>query len=536
MAIADRANTMRAEGHFDDHQSLHVITKKEEVYNHTMGDESEEAKLEIAQLKSEYQKLVTSAQHDLEATEDERDRLREAHGVLEKKLKEVETVNKKIVSSAEHDLEETKDERDKLREAYELLEKKLEEMKTLNKSLTDGKIKWVEKVASQQEEMDLLTRELKLLKMDATAHETRMSFDQAELENSRKQVQLLESEVKELREICYKFAESSTTQISDSQGTIDSLKKEKDMAESEVDKMLQRNKNQTNLLQRLEKQFNESKKASEARIQALEETLKQEKAKAVKLAKGGFFSPKNSQRNDTAVSPSRDSGGYASSTKPSPLMSQERSPTRKAQGSDYISLSDMLDEKDSGDDMGNAVRVSAAQAERNNWKAYADDTGEFDNGVPDDRNSQTSAKQSNFIKAVVNKKQQKKGFWENMFGVHDDEIGGSRISLQQEVLSVEIKNTMQEGAMIQRERQKILEERTRAREEEEKKIALENVKQLKTAVKWGLFNVFSQGEEESSEPQNEKGKETRVSDVSTIDLDTLRVLAANRTAGLTEEE
>jgi homospermidine synthase len=133
--------------------------------------------------------------------------------------------------------------------------------------------------------------------VDQGTQEGQSKFDQADFQNSKKHVAVIESELEDLRAICNNFTESSVSQSLDYKTTMESLKKEKDQAWEEVDKVVSCNKNQANLLQRLKKQLTQVENNSAQQIKEIQEQLQQERKKFMQLKKSSNGDIHMSMRN-----------------------------------------------------------------------------------------------------------------------------------------------------------------------------------------------------------------------------------------------
>jgi hypothetical protein len=472
-----------------------------------------------------------------------------------------------VVAAAEQDISGAKVERVNLIRANQILETKVKELVGETQRLQMEKHKLKETTEEQQTEITALKRESKQLQMDHETQEARREFVETEMQNSNRHVELLEHELTDLRGTCNKFTESSTSHDLYYRSTIDVLKKEKKHAEMEVEKVLDRNKNQASLLQRLEKKLFEVKDHSEKQIDELKQLLKEDKKKATHLLqeeqKKVMKLSKNNQNNGnfsmrsifaTPLSPKAGSSSNLSQSPSESPLSSPRSPggthtfspkrgeAMQEQKEKFASLRDLLnEEQDPTRSMdkrisrrtSSEIRVNQAKSERSAWKDKMDNW----DMLPADGGIQSSS-QSVFLESAI-KKAQKKGLWDNLFGPKEEEIVlPMPTTLEEQVsdsslLTREIMQAMQENDQMQAER----EERNRAREAQEKEKAQENVKQMKSAVKWGIFNMFNATDEEDSS-EDEKEEDEKKGDGAfdeDIDIDTLRWLAANRTAGLTEE-
>jgi hypothetical protein len=487
----------------------------------------------------------------------------------------------------------------------------LKELQGDAKTLTQDKHVLLETSAEQQLIIDTLTREVKQLALDQGMQEARSKFDQAELRNYKKHVALLESELEDLRVICNNFTESSTSQSLDYKTTMESLKKEKDQAWQEVYMVVSRNKNQANLLQRLENRLTQVEKNSAKEIKEHQEQLQQERKKYMQLKKssnGGinmsmrsvFGSAPNSPgtslgRDDDATSvkspsnspkpPSnspkpisspglnkkeekavhfsrwnllKDAYGKSPSNSPRPILSPGLD--KKEQKVVHFSLRNVLKDikqppspsclssSQVPTDMPKRTSTEVRAADAQAWKEEKNQWHEL---MP--TNADQTSSQLGFLEMAVKKSEKKHtNIWDQMFGNSKEEEmvvrlpSLDRATSDSSLLTREIFNTMKENERIFQEQEKKRKEREEAKKVEEREVAKKSVKQLKSAVKWGLLNMFNPIEEEEESEELDVGEQEKESqkkkdgpdddDDSEMDMDTLRRLAFNRTAGLTEEE
>ena len=437
----------------------------------------EAAKLEISQLKNQLQQTIKQKQQVLDAAEKERVSLRQENQVLEEKAEKV--------------------------------------LEAMHKSL-ESKQGWIEQVAEQQIEIDALTRETQTLKVVHETQQAKLKANAVEMENMRTHIKTLEAEIENFR------LQQSTVQqqvpAASVNATIDGLRFQKDQAESDVDKIMQRNKNQTNLLLRLERQLNDNKKISESQIQKLKAELVQERLKVFQLLK----------------SASRKDGD---SPRPSPY--KEGQDAAQTATYNYADVSDLIEGSISAiDTRTNESRVSQARAERQNWKSNVDTSiGDVDVSIQSELGNTTNM-QSQFLDTAM-KRNGKKRFWENLFGMDMNYNNRSKISLYEGVsesslenlISKEIMRAYQENAKILAEREATVAARERAQQSFEHQKAQENTGTVETAAK-------SDQPDTESEPSEAERTDriTNRDSVSTIDTDILLQLAAQRTAGMTLED
>ena len=189
--------------------------------------------------------------------------------------------------------------------------------------------------------------------------------------------------------------------------------------------------------------------------------------------------------------------------------------------------------------------------------------------------------QSSFIDAIVQKKKEEEnGFWGKLFGGSGGEGGDDNnnndtatstdmyidgpdteapllfaqtSSGDGSLLTKEIMFSIKENDRMMEEREKVRKSQEAARKiwgkEQEKVKAKQHVKQMKSAVKWGVFTMFSSITEDDDGKNDNDGdyehdsnggnvetNNNRISNTSSIDTQELRRLAAKRTAGLSEED
>jgi hypothetical protein len=516
--------------------------------NRTVVDELREAL---------HQQQQTSERHEKEQND-----LKQKHQAAKAESSQLKNRLHQVVTAAKCDLEATEEERDTLRQENQLLLQKLKELQGDVKTLTQDKHVLLETSAEQQQIVDTLTRDVKQITLDQGTQEARSKFDQAELRNSKKHVALIESELEDLRAICNNFTESSSSQSLDYKTTMESLKKEKDQAWEEVDKVVSRNKNQANLLQRLEKRLTQVENNSAQQTKELQEQLQQERMKFMQLKKGSNGGIHMSMRNVFGSAPSSsgasllDDGASvnSSSNSPKPFLSPGLT---KA---DHISLRNLLKDNkqppsqsslsssqspDKSPDPPKRTSTEVRAADAEAWKEQKNQWREL---MPVDGDSTSG--QSGFLEAAVKKSEKKHTIWDQMFGYSKEEeivfpLPLPTLTSSSSLLTREILETMKENERIFQEQETKRIEREEAKKEEELKVAKKSVKQLKTAVKWGLLNMFSSIDEEESEESDDGEQETDShnkkgepddDEMSEMDMDTLRRLAFKRTAGLTEEE
>jgi regulator of replication initiation timing len=532
----------------DEDGNVNNIVEGLKEENQAMRRESREAKRESIALKSTLEQVIVAARQDIEMGEQDINVLREDYGMLKLRLKEEIRSNKS-------------------------LERENENLKT--------------KLVAAKAETEALHHEFKQMSRDHETQQARWSFDQAELEASKKHAKILEKEIQGLRTITQKFTESSTTHSLDFRSGLDALRKEKEMAEIEIEKVLDRNKNQTALLQRLEKRLHQVQSNSDAQIAQLQKQLNEERKKKIRFGKNGTHhaqfqvvgmgSPSGSLASRTGISPLRTSDrpdgpdlneddARVSEMPPATDLSRSSSGYRtdkmESTNMKYTNLRDLLHSE---------RNLTQTLAEQNAWKQTSTiDSSSVADAATAPAVGVSGTAQASFLEAAIQKNNQNTGFWDKMFGgdQRDSSVASERISATA-FLNDEIKEVVLENQRLEAEREKRIKERDKkAREEARVKLG-----KVKTVVKWGLLNMFStddgidMGEsshhqrpqdesvsmttseaavshspnqprspKESKEPTSSNRFEMTMENVDDIDLDTLRRLAIERTKGMTEED
>lgn len=289
--------------------------------------------------------------------------------------------------------------------------------------------------------------------------------------------------------------------------TIKTLRSEKQALQERVAEMKERNTNQAMLLKRLESSRQADRKEFEAEVKELKEALAQERIKNRQQLQFGPLSPSASNR------------------------------------SLVTSLPPVTNEGNNGESTGERNR-RVSRANRDSWRQE----------VLSSEPLNTVIVQSAFLDAAIKKKEKsQRGFWGKLFAPttepeeENPALNASIAKITQEsrtsILSKDIMQAMDENKRLVQDR----EESLRVREEVQrfKEDALKNFERTsqleKQGSRWNLLNGSHEEEEEkhkttASTDAVNLDNLSKIQDSDVLDVDTLRRLIADRTAGMGDDE
>jgi hypothetical protein len=456
-----------------------------------------------------------------------------------------------VIVAAQEDIEMGEQDMSTLQKENSMLKLRLEQETKSNKSLEREHEKLKSKLLASKSESEALHHEFKQLSRDHETQEAKWSFDRAELAASKKHVKALEEEIKGLRTITHKFTESSTTQSLDYRSGLDALRREKEMAEYEIEKVLDRNKNQAALLQRLEKRLNQVEANSDAQIEHLQKQLNEERKKNIRFGKaGGMSSPPGSAAASFQTPPSKSQSDGMALPAVTPPRNSSRSRTDKMNSTNkkYTSLKNLLlDEAQTQKQALDKPEVERSESERNLTQALAErESWKRTNSIDSMKNTDdlinaatapiagpSGTSQASFLDAVI-QKNKKTGFWDKLFGGDQSEGTASkeRVSAT-EFLADEIHEVVLENQRLEAEREK------KTKEREKKARQLSGPLGSNATVSHSPNQPKTPNtpmETKTNGPEKNAKVEMTMDTVEDIDLDTLRRMATERTKGMTEED
>ena len=125
---------------------------------------------------------------------------------------------------------------------------KIKELQRELTSSADERERIVKHDKDRQAELELTKKDLKHIALERDTQDARLKFESIELANARKEIKDLQSQVLEVRSICSKFTETSTSQSLEFRLSMETFRQEKAKLVAEKQELEQRLRNQQNTL------------------------------------------------------------------------------------------------------------------------------------------------------------------------------------------------------------------------------------------------------------------------------------------------